>query len=613
MDKIREKLTQKEFDEIKKILNCEQTTEQIMFLESIKNGKFKELIKSFDIDETNANYILTKIGITEKDFENKEKIDQILEKKINEMPQIDKNIINSFYFSKINLNTAQKLMDKLDENHYSHNRTDRECIKKINESDLSLISSDSYSGLGYHLSQIEFKDSNANLDMTKIYEENRKNGEKEDLGTIGKINGNLNGCNIISFDGRIYSAQNMIYRNYSELFSKQGYEKVLEVLKKDYTDEQFKELDSEGYFDFFYEALDSYDMINIANKSIQNKLYLGLINRLENNYDVVETNKIKNALENIPEAKDEIIDKLEQIIEKDYIKSRRRNGTIRYKNFFDALGFDSNLKIFYDEVLKNNRRNIGVRRENLKELKKYLKEYIEKSDDKENLEKKAKEYFTKDIKDEKDKEKFNVLFCLGIINDKNVKDYIKNIHDYPEKIVETGKELQKYKILNQDDYNDILQIGAVNSIGISNEKLLDYCDKYGIDIINRIYSSNSELLRGYANELLKGIVKLPKEAGIARVNQAEEIFSDNISPDFIKSFKFFELVVNKQTDKFSLKDVRKVTTSQTLQDIDNEKINKRIILSDLFFSSINSNNKSLKNFVYILGNRKDKTEPKKRE
>lgn len=144
-------------------------------------------------------------------------------------------------------------------------------------------------------------------------------------------------------------------------------------------------------------------------------------------------------------------------------------------------------------------------------------------------------------------------------------------------------ELEKQSRLNVDNLNVII----------------DNLPKLGKETINRIFNSNSEMIANYAPQLISVVANLDKKEAIETIEKVEHIFSQDNLPTFMRMYKYFELVVDKDNGNLlnQISSGQKIDMSPVLSSTKNAELSKRIIFSDLMKISMDSNNKSLRKFV----------------
>lgn len=144
-------------------------------------------------------------------------------------------------------------------------------------------------------------------------------------------------------------------------------------------------------------------------------------------------------------------------------------------------------------------------------------------------------------------------------------------------------ELEKQSRLNEDNLNIII----------------DNLPKLGKDTINRIFNSNSEMVANYAPQLISAVANLDKKEAIETIEKIEHIFSQDNLPTFMRMYKYFELVVDKDNGNLlnQISSGQKKDMSPVLSSTKSAELSKRIIFADLMKISMDSNNKSLRKFV----------------
>jgi len=156
-------------------------------------------------------------------------------------------------------------------------------------------------------------------------------------------------------------------------------------------------------------------------------------------------------------------------------------------------------------------------------------------------------------------------------------------------------ELKYAKVLlNMDRESGILDSENLNVI-------IENMPKLGVDLINRVYLSNSKMLSEYANYLIPQIVEMPRKNAVKTVEEVEHVFSQKNLPEFIKIYKYYELVNERKYGKFSEDlEIHKGLRSPVLENVPGEKTLKRVIFSDLMKITMDSNNKSMRDFLNTL-------------
>lgn len=210
--------------------------------------------------------------------------------------------------------------------------------------------------------------------------------------------------------------------------------------------------------------------------------------------------------------------------------------------------------------------------------------------------------------------KMNFLPLLEYVATQEYMD--KFLDDHKEDVLKglwvgKGNALETFnlEIIQKYDLNFIKEIVLLEKkggISFGNSKaLIENLPNLGIELIQRVYNSNSEMIRTNFTNIIDTISILSKEDATKVVEKIENIFSQSTVPDFFKLYKYYDMVVdgNKElTDRVLSKERR---LSPVLTATSSEKMYKKIILSDLMKISMDSNNKSMADFIRTLdeGNR----------
>ena len=103
----------------------------------------------------------------------------------------------------------------------------------------------------------------------------------------------------------------------------------------------------------------------------------------------------------------------------------------------------------------------------------------------------------------------------------------------------------------------------------------------------------------YAPQLISAVADLDKKEAIETIEKIEHIFSQDNLPTFMRMYKYFELVVNKDNGNLLnlISSGQKKDMSPVLSSTKSTELSKRIIFADLMKISMDSNNKSLRKFV----------------
>ena len=149
----------------------------------------------------------------------------------------------------------------------------------------------------------------------------------------------------------------------------------------------------------------------------------------------------------------------------------------------------------------------------------------------------------------------------------------------------------------------LLEMDKKGDLNESNVRvIIDNLPKLGKDVVDRLYNSNSEMIRTNASQLITAVSTLDRDEAISVIEDTERLFSKDSIPDFVKIYKFYENVVERKQGvlKQALNNGSKY--SPELQQAGSEKAGMRIIFTDLLNISLKSNNKSLKKFIDLLEN-----------
>lgn len=135
--------------------------------------------------------------------------------------------------------------------------------------------------------------------------------------------------------------------------------------------------------------------------------------------------------------------------------------------------------------------------------------------------------------------------------------------------------------------------------------IIENLPKLGVDVIQRIMKSNSEMIRQNSSKIISAVAKLPRNEAISIIEDTERVFCKSNIPDFFKLYKFFDNVIDKKQGLLEKAVHIKENFSPELQQAGNVRNAKRIIFADLLNISLRSNNKSMYKFLDILeqGNR----------
>ena len=130
--------------------------------------------------------------------------------------------------------------------------------------------------------------------------------------------------------------------------------------------------------------------------------------------------------------------------------------------------------------------------------------------------------------------------------------------------------------------------------------IINNLPKLGIDVIQRLSKSNSEMIRQNFSQIILAVAKLPRNEAISIIEDTERLFGKSSIPDFIKIYKFFDNVVDKKQGLLERAVNGQRYLSPELKQAGNVRNAKRIIFADLLNISLRSNNKSMYKFLDIL-------------
>lgn len=149
----------------------------------------------------------------------------------------------------------------------------------------------------------------------------------------------------------------------------------------------------------------------------------------------------------------------------------------------------------------------------------------------------------------------------------------------------------------------LLQMDKKGDLNESNVRvIIDNLPKLGKDVVDRLYNSNSEMIRINASQLITAVSTLDRDEAISVIEDTERLFSKDSIPDFVKIYKFYENVVERKQGVLKNALRNGSNYPPELQQSGSEKSGMRIIFTDLLNISLKSNNKSLKKFMDLLEN-----------
>lgn len=189
----------------------------------------------------------------------------------------------------------------------------------------------------------------------------------------------------------------------------------------------------------------------------------------------------------------------------------------------------------------------------------------------------------------------DILLSLRTKYEKEDIVYVDSLSPEERKRIDTNYSKDFTTILLEMDKKGDLDANNVNVI-------IDNLPKLGKEVISRLYSSNSEMIRANASQLITAVSTLEREQAIALIEDTERLFSKDTIPDFVKIYKFYENVIEMKQGVLKRALNKGSNYPPELQQAGSEKAGMRIIFSDLLNISLKSNNKSLKKFINLLEN-----------
>lgn len=200
---------------------------------------------------------------------------------------------------------------------------------------------------------------------------------------------------------------------------------------------------------------------------------------------------------------------------------------------------------------------------------------------------------------------FKGSIYINMLRDIPEEEFLAELNDNIPKIINALRE--KYNSTDEQDIKDysesyspeltkaLMQLDRSNYINHTNvNTILNNLPILGKEIVYRVINSNSKAIQSEQGKILSNLALNPENAEQV-LSEIEDVFSQKNLPDFMKLYKYFELV---QYD-YKINFVNSML-SPTLLNTESRKLSKRIIFSDLMKISMDSNNKSLKNFVDTL-------------
>lgn len=303
---------------------------------------------------------------------------------------------------------------------------------------------------------------------------------------------------------------------------------------------------------------------------------------------------------------DIIYDKIDQLDNNDVnlLYKDKNDYLIKLFDNLDESVFIDKLNLLANKYISSNRRD-----ELTKILPRICHDVVDIKLEKFNaVVEMAKKYDLKDFEDYITGEGF-IKDINGLDEEKRVEVLQQNMSQFLYSLrkkhncnfdnVDTSKD-SEYKLeyakvlLNLDNNGNTLDSESVNVI-------IENIPRLGVDLINRVYLSNSKMLSNYANQLIPKIATLSKQDASKVIDEAEHLFSQKNLPEFIKIYKYYELINDKKFNNLSNRVRNSVGgMSPVLENAPGANTIKRVIFSDLMKIAMDSNNKSMRDFLSTL-------------
>lgn len=200
---------------------------------------------------------------------------------------------------------------------------------------------------------------------------------------------------------------------------------------------------------------------------------------------------------------------------------------------------------------------------------------------------------------------FKGSIYISMLQDMPEEEFLAELNDNIPKFINALRE--KYNNTDEQDIKDysenydlelakiLMQLEKSNDINDTNvNAILDNLPTFGKEIVYRVINSNSRVIQSETGKILSNLALNPENAE-QLLSEIEDVFSQKNLPNFMKLYKYFELI--QYDDKINF---ASSILSPVLLNTESKKLSKRIIFSDLMKISMDSNNKSLKNFVDTL-------------
>lgn len=260
----------------------------------------------------------------------------------------------------------------------------------------------------------------------------------------------------------------------------------------------------------------------------------------------------------------------------------KKNDNQEFKDIWEKTETDIKREIYLEVLDSIDDENVA--------LKKYFQgeAYFQLLDEIDR-EKENPPYFREDLEEKQlrktEKEKV-------IKNDKlrYLKAFYYSMHlEIPDNIEEISEMFQEVEL------KAIEALRKENRIDSSNlEVIIEGIPKIGVKLIFSILNSNSSMIREHSRNLIAKLASLPETERESYYQKVADIFGKNL-PEFIKLYKFYQLETFEKHKVGS-----KTNLPPTLQNAKSKRMQDRIVFADLFRIAIDSNNKSLRDFIQEL-------------
>ncbi len=331
-------------------------------------------------------------------------------------------------------------------------------------------------------------------------------------------------------------------------------------------------------------------LLAISNEKIQKQLLPSIIEDSRNNDGNLSLEKIKDILSKTKKNVDIPEEYFQEILS--IYESKRNDFLKRYYfiNIWEDIGRNSQnthlismLEHVGDDVFEKlwDKTDIKVRKERYDDLVANIEE-----------------------KNPALAHKFKGEIYISMLQDMNEEDFFEELNNNIPKFIDAlrekynSKDEQEVKDYSSYDFESaklLMQFEKINSLDNTNiNSILDNLPILGKEIIYRIINSNSKIIQAEHGKILYELSLNPEKAEQI-LGEIEDTFAQKNLPDFMKLYKYFELVQYDSKINFNSN-----VLSPALLSTESKKLSKRIIFSDLMKISMDSNNKSMKNFVETL-------------